>query len=194
MCPRGRDVDGRALPNLACRRSKPHRRGLCEFCHPADQDQVTQILSQALDGKPFDYEHRLKRGDNRDLRIVHGRGEAAAMNTANRSGCSAHSRHHRTQAYGGIVASRTNGINRSARRRRAHDFNNLLTVIAATASCCLAILIWTTTPSRRVGDQTGGQTPAALTQQLLAFSRQQLVSQHPGPQCGLGETEGCSAA
>jgi hypothetical protein len=58
----------------------------------------------------------------------------------------------------------------------AHDFNNLLTVINGYAAQILAELPKGSVVAERVGEISGaGQRAAALTQQLLAFSRRQVV-------------------
>lgn len=58
----------------------------------------------------------------------------------------------------------------------AHDFNNLLTVINGYAAQILSDLPATSPLARRVAEISGaGQRAASLTQQLLAFSRRQLV-------------------
>ena len=59
----------------------------------------------------------------------------------------------------------------------AHDFNNLLTVISATASCCWSA--WTR-PIRCAAQlrrsPKAAERAAALTRQLLAFSRKQMLA------------------
>lgn len=58
----------------------------------------------------------------------------------------------------------------------AHDFNNLLTVINGYATQILAELPSGSVLAQRIGEISGaGQRAAALTQQLLAFSRRQVV-------------------
>ncbi|PWT99627.1 MAG: hybrid sensor histidine kinase/response regulator [Terriglobia bacterium] len=58
----------------------------------------------------------------------------------------------------------------------AHDFNNLLTVINGYASVILSELPGGSPLAQRVAEiQGAGQRAAALTQQLLAFSRRQIV-------------------
>ena len=59
----------------------------------------------------------------------------------------------------------------------AHDFNNLLTVIGGCAYC-LVEAIGPTHPARRFAEevQTAGERAAALTKQLLAFGRKQVMS------------------
>jgi signal transduction histidine kinase len=59
----------------------------------------------------------------------------------------------------------------------AHDFNNLLTVIGGCAYC-LVEAIGPTHPARRLAEevQTAGERAAALTKQLLAFGRKQVLS------------------
>jgi signal transduction histidine kinase/CheY-like chemotaxis protein len=59
----------------------------------------------------------------------------------------------------------------------AHDFNNLLTVIGGCAYC-LVEAIGPTHPARRFAEevQSAGERAAALTKQLLAFGRKQVLS------------------
>ena len=58
----------------------------------------------------------------------------------------------------------------------AHDFNNLLTVINGFSQVVLDLL-GSDDPSRPLIEEIGkaGDRAAALTRQLLAFSRQQVV-------------------
>ena len=59
----------------------------------------------------------------------------------------------------------------------AHDFNNLLTVITATASSCIAELASDDPVRADVVEMiAAGRRAAALTRQLLAFSRRQLLA------------------
>jgi len=58
----------------------------------------------------------------------------------------------------------------------AHDFNNLLTVINGYAALILSDLTPGTLLARRVAEiSAAGQQAAALTEQLLAFSRRQVI-------------------
>ena len=57
----------------------------------------------------------------------------------------------------------------------AHDFNNLLTVISATASCCSSGSASDERSRATRRDPQAGERAAALTRQLLAFSRQQVL-------------------
>src|SRR5439155_15018260 len=58
----------------------------------------------------------------------------------------------------------------------AHDFNNLLTVINGYAALILSDLPMTTEVAHRVAEiSAAGERAAALTEQLLAFSRKRLI-------------------
>jgi two-component system, cell cycle sensor histidine kinase and response regulator CckA len=62
----------------------------------------------------------------------------------------------------------------------AHDFNNLLTVICGYSDLLLADLPADSIASRQLGQiLTAGQRAGGLTQQLLAFSRRQVVQPKP---------------
>ncbi len=160
------------------------QRGLWDLVHPADKEVVRTALQRVLQGDPLVHEFRIitKHGKERWLR-EHMRPEVAADG--------------RLVAYGAVRdvterhVSQDEQANLEAQLRQsqkmdaigrlaggiAHDFNNLLTVILTQCGFLLQEL----PPHTQLHDdatdiQGAARRAAQLTQRLLAFSRQQVLT------------------
>ena len=159
--------------------------GLLERVHPADRELVIATVQQALEThQPFEYHLRIVRPDG-EQRILHSRGNVipnergepirmfgTAQDVTELHQAEARLRESELQLRHAqkmeAVGQLAGGI--------AHDFNNLLTAVTGYSDLALRRL--------KAGDplrhnieeiRKAGERAAALTRQLLAFSRKQVL-------------------
>jgi two-component system, cell cycle sensor histidine kinase and response regulator CckA len=150
-----------------------------ERIHPDDRDQVTESLDRAIDSEmeTWSCEYRFERGDGSYTDVL--------------------DRGYLIRDEGGRAVRMVGGISDLSERKRlesqllhsqkmesvgrlaggvAHDFNNLLTVILGTVDLALAAPDVDESLSRDLDEIRGAAERATgLTQQLLAFSRRQVL-------------------
>jgi len=150
--------------------------------HHEDRDAVTRAVDQALEqNSPYEVEHRVVRPDG-GLRIVQERGDVfrGADGTPARMVGTVHDVTEQRRLEQELrETQKMEAIGRLA-GGIAHDFNNLLTVILNSADFLLDSME-DVDPRRRDVDviKATAERASSLTQQLLAFSRRQVL--HPKP-------------
>jgi PAS domain S-box-containing protein len=162
------------IPGQGCARDVSLRQ-----CHPEDQDALNAVFQRALaDGQPFEYQHRVIRPDG-SQRVVRGRGGIVrdpAGRAARLVGTEEDITDRMALEEQLRQAQKMEAVGRLA-GGVAHDFNNLLTVINGYGELTLGQL----TPGHLAREgveemKRAGERAAALTKQLLAFSRQQMLA------------------
>ena len=128
--------------------------------------------------RPFDREYRILRRSDGQIRWVHGRGELihnAKGDLVTMAGTIQDITERKRLEEQLLQAQKMESVGRLA-GGVAHDFNNLLTVINGYCDLMLEGME-TTDPLKDQLDEVrgAGQRAAALTQQLLAFSRRQVM-------------------
>ncbi|HXF96087.1 MAG TPA: ATP-binding protein [Gemmatimonadales bacterium] len=151
---------------------------LLACCHPDDRDRVRAAVEKAReDGRPFEITYRIVRPDGR-ARTLHVRGATIAED-GGRPG--------RMLGTGQDITELTQLEERLALSQKleavgrlaggvAHDFNNLLTAILSYAELALDGLPATDPRRGDIGEiKRAAERASALTRQLLAFSRRQIL-------------------
>ena len=128
--------------------------------------------------RPFDREHRIVRPVDGQIRWVHGRGELirnAKGELVTLAGTTQDITERKRLEEQLLQAQKMESVGRLA-GGVAHDFNNLLTVINGYCDLMLEGME-TSDPLKEQLDEVrgAGQRAAAVTQQLLAFSRRQVM-------------------
>ncbi|HPG67234.1 MAG TPA: PAS domain S-box protein [Candidatus Hydrogenedentes bacterium] len=147
--------------------------------HPEEVHTVDDALTSLLrNGAQYDITYRIVRGDKKDVRIVHSlaqviRNADGAPSTV--IGTIQDVTENRRLEEQFHHAQRMESIGRLA-GGVAHDFNNILSVILSDACMLLEDLADDTSASEMVLEiQQAAQRAKGLTQQLLAFSRKQVL-------------------
>ncbi|MEX1185738.1 MAG: response regulator [Gemmatimonadaceae bacterium] len=153
-----------------------------ERVHPEDRDAVLEtITASAQSGGNFDFQHRALHPDGSFL-WLHSTGQSQLDETGaplRAVGISQDITAHHTMERRYLQSQKMEAVGQLA-SGVAHDFNNLLTVITGFAEFVAASL-----PDKsQSGDDVAeiikaADRAAALTQQLLAFSRQQVLHMAP---------------
>jgi two-component system cell cycle sensor histidine kinase/response regulator CckA len=151
-----------------------------EAVHPEDRGRVAANLSVQLDGRPLDHEYRIVKPDG-TVRWIWDRG-FPARDAAGRVIC-----------YVGVAQDITERKQLEEQLRQsqkleaigrlaggvAHDFNNLLTVISCYGELIFERMSKSDPSHRKMGQiLKAAESAASLTRQLLAFSRQQVLTPH----------------
>jgi PAS domain S-box-containing protein len=128
--------------------------------------------------QPFDREHRIVRPSDGQIRWVHARGELirnAKGELATLAGTTQDITERKRLEEQLLQAQKMESVGQLA-GGVAHDFNNLLTVINGYCDLLLEGMETTNPLKEQLNEIRGaGQRAAALTQQLLAFSRRQVM-------------------
>ncbi len=152
-----------------------------EGVHPEDrQDVLDTITEAARSGGDFSFHHRALHADG-SIRWLHGAGHYQLDDSGKPLrgvGISQDITERRTLERQYQQSQKMEAVGRLA-AGVAHDFNNLLTVITGFAEFVAASL-----PEKQAADDVAeiikaADRAAALTQQLLAFSRQQVLHTAP---------------
>ena len=145
--------------------------------HPEDRDAVYKAIRASLDtGKPFHVDYRITRPDGTQRWVrQHGELEIDDSGRPRLIGTAQDVTEYRRLQDQFLQAQRLESIGRLA-GGVAHDFNNLLTVII----CCGELVLEELPPDGFLATSVGeirkaAQRAAALTEQLLAFGRRQVV-------------------
>jgi PAS domain S-box-containing protein len=145
--------------------------------HPEEREAVQTAIRTTLEtAKPFRIDHRILRPDG-GVRWVRQHGELETDDSGNRRmiGTAQDVTDYRRLQDQFLQAQRLESIGRLA-GGVAHDFNNLLTVIICCGELVLEELPADGFLSNSVGEiRKAAQRAAALTEQLLAFGRRQVV-------------------
>jgi len=146
--------------------------------HPDDRTMVSRVVQQALtDWQPFECEHRITRPDG-DVRTLYAKGQMV-QGESGRSPRMLGIAQDITQQKR-LEAQLLQAQKREALGRLiggvAHDFNNLLTVITGYTDSVLQD-VEQTNPQRAdlLEVRKAAERAAALTRQLLVFSRRQVL-------------------
>ena len=177
-------AEARRLFGLSADDPDPDIEGGLSRVHPADLDAVRERVEGARQGKGFaDVEFRVRR-PNGELRWVFGRaalrvgddGHLHAVCSLQDATEQRRAEDERAKLEAQLRASqKMEAVGRLA-GGIAHDFNNIVSVVLGYASLASAALR-PEDPLRKDIDQIhkAGERAAALTRQLLAFSRQQVL-------------------
>jgi two-component system cell cycle sensor histidine kinase/response regulator CckA len=145
--------------------------------HPEDREAVrSTMLASLSSGKPFRVDHRIVRPDGTQRWVrEHAELEADDSGRSRMIGTAQDVTEYKRLQDQFLQAQRLESIGRLA-GGVAHDFNNLLTVIICCSELVLDELPADGFLSSSVGEiRKAAQRAAALTEQLLAFGRRQVV-------------------
>ena len=155
----------------------PTPQAIAATIHPEDRDAVQAAIRSSIEtGKPFRVDHRIVRPDGTQ-RWVRQHGELEADDSGERRmiATAQDVTEYRRLQDQFLQAQRLESIGRLA-GGVAHDFNNLLTVIICCGELVLEELPADGFLATSVGEiRKAAQRAAALTEQLLAFGRRQVV-------------------
>lgn len=161
------------------RNGKPN---IMPYVCPEDRPIVERALRATIEeGQPFDCEFSVTRPDN-SVRHVHAQGQVrrdgggralnfvgTVLDITDRKQLQEQLLHSQKMEAVGQLAG---GV--------AHDFNNLLTVITCNSEMALGTLDPSTTAHEDISEiKRAASSAAALTRQLLAFSRRQVLQPRP---------------
>ena len=155
--------------------------GWLALVHPEDRDQMAGYLKDEVlgQGKPFDREYRIVRRSDGQTRWVLGRGSLSfdpSGAPVSMMGTIQDVTERRLMEEQLATAQRMEAVGRLA-GGIAHDFNNILTVINGYADLLLNRLAPDDPMRVNMAEiRAAGERAAALTRQLLAFSRRQMTS------------------
>ncbi len=154
--------------------------------HPEDRELVDRALRDALDGtKEYDFVYRIVRPD-KAVKFIHARAEVvrdAAGGPVSMRGTvhditdRARDEEERLRLQGQLQqAMKMEAVGRLA-GGVAHDFNNILTAIMGNLALARAKLSPSDPAAGRLDEANrAAERAAALTQQLLTFSRKQIIA------------------
>jgi PAS domain S-box-containing protein len=151
-----------------------------EIIHPDDRQDMNDYFRQEVVGRrrPFDIEYRILRQTDKQVRWVHGRGELIrnAKDELVTMAGTVQDITERKRLEGELLqAQKMESVGRLA-GGVAHDFNNLLMVINGYCDLMLEGMSASNPLKEQLDEVRGaGERAAALTQQLLAFSRRQVM-------------------
>lgn len=143
--------------------------------HPDDVDRVRNAWQAALLGQPYEIEYRLRQGE--ELTWVFARASTTLDTSGNPlliTGVAQDITGQRRLEEQFLQSQKIEAIGQLA-GGIAHDFNNLMTIVNGTAEL---LLYDCANPSQKndiLDILAAGERAAALTQQLLAFSRKQML-------------------
>jgi PAS domain S-box-containing protein len=156
---------------------RPTLNSFTETIHPEDRELVrSSMLASVSTGNPFRVDHRIVRPDGKQRWVrEHAELEADQSGTVRMIGTAQDVTEYRRLQDQFLQAQRLESIGRLA-GGVAHDFNNLLTVIICCSELVLDELPADGFLASSVGEiRKAAQRAAALTEQLLAFGRRQVV-------------------
>ena len=155
----------------------PTLNGLLATVHPEDRGALEAAIAASLKtGQPFRVDHRILRPDGTQRWVrEHGELEADDSGNLRMIGTAQDVTEAKRLQDQFLQAQRLESIGRLA-GGVAHDFNNLLTVIICCSELVLEELPAEGFLATSVGEvRKAAQRAAALTEQLLAFGRRQVV-------------------
>jgi PAS domain S-box-containing protein len=156
---------------------------LTEIVAPEHRDEVGAAIQRAAAGEapapPSDYAVRTKTGQTRWVQWNHARLRSTTGKSAGFASVGVDITDHRALEEQYLQAQKLESVGRLA-GGVAHDFNNLLTVVNGYSDMVLLKLA-KSDPLRAKLQQirNAGGRAAQLTQQLLAFSRKQVIQPRP---------------
>ncbi len=163
-----------------CSTRELSRRDLLEIAHPDDLDRVLEAMRVVMAGQgSYDVEHRIVRRDDGEVRVVHAHGEVIETDADGRPrvlvGAAWDVTDQRRTEEQLLHAQRMESIGRLA-GGIAHDFNNLLMAQINACELLRLRLAEGREPDRYLNQvEQCASRAAALTRQLLAFSRKQTL-------------------
>jgi PAS domain S-box-containing protein len=154
--------------------------GWAALVHADERQEMMEYLQREVveRQRPFDREYRIVRPSDGQIRWVHGRGELvhnAKGELLTMTGTIQDITERKRLEEQLLQAQKMESVGRLA-GGVAHDFNNLLTVINGYCDLMLEGMETPDPLKEQLNEVRGaGQRAAALTQQLLAFSRRQVM-------------------
>jgi PAS domain S-box-containing protein len=164
------EVNARGLELAGCSRDEFLGSSIADFVHPADKDRISAEVAQLKTGQPTYGEWRFVRKDGSTF---HGEVSARQLPDGNFLAFLRDLTDRRRLEEQFLRAQKLEGIGRLA-GGVAHDFNNLLTVIGGYSRMGLEELPENHSLRGSLAEiERAAERAAALTRQLLAFSRHQ---------------------